>query len=360
MGQNMKGSHKSLKRAGVLAACTAAIALTGTIAPAAVFPEVEPNDAKFAANPVGPMVATDSITGLSTGTSTTVPGLSSADNFLINFPAAIPGIYQNRLVLTSNTPGHTGTIRGLTQAAAPPDTLAGIPWDGVVGSANAGTDSTIQTSSTLTTPPRYNQFYTFGQPTQMYYRVTGTTSTTTDYTSTLETQRITPPNIGTYVPGLITMNWTGQGHTTDTDMWVYDGNFNAIAGYGDDDSSAALSGAPIATTSLQSWLARDYTPGTYYIAVSNFSTANNQPAASDDNFRTGTLMDFAGVIANSSTTINLNMTFTITDSAGNTLQVQNTKLSQYDINFFEFTVVPEPGSLGLLALGAPMLLRRRK
>lgn len=353
-------TRNSFKRACLFSACASALAITSGQTLAVVFPEVEPNDTKFTGNPVGPMVAGDSITGLSTGASTTVAGVGSADNFLISFPAAAAGIYRNRLVLTSNTVGHTGSIRGLTQTASPPDTLAGIPWDGVVGTATAGSDSAVQTSSTVTVPPRFNQFYTFGRPTQMYYRVTGTTSTTADYTSTLENQPVVPTNIGAYVPGLITMNWNGQGHTTDTDIWVYDGNFNAIVGSGDDDSSAALAGAPIATTSLQSWLARNYAVGTYYIAVSNFQTFNNQASPSDDNFRTGTMLDFANVIGNSSTSTTALMNFTIADSGGTSLAVLTTHAGAFDINWFVFTVVPEPGSLSLLVLTVPALLRRRK
>ena len=47
-------------------------------------------------------------------------------------------------------------------------------------------------------------------------------------------------------------------------------------------------------------------------------------------------------------------------SVGTTLAVPNTKLGPYDVNWFVFTVVPEPGSLGLLGLAIPVLLRRRK
>jgi hypothetical protein len=305
------------------------------------------------------MVAGDTITGLSTGTSTTVAGVGSADNFLISFPAAAPGIYRNRLVITSQSVGHTGTIRGLSQTAAPADTLAGVPWDGVVGTPNAGTDIAVQTSSTVTTPPRFNQFYTFGQPTQMYYRVTGTTSTTLDYTSTLETVPVVPTNIGNFLPGQISISSFGQGHSSDTDLWVYDGGFNAIAGSGNDDESV-LGGTPGTGATLQSWLSRAYAPGTYYIAISNFQTANSSASPSDDDFRTGSLMDVAGVLANSSTTVNLNMQFAVTDSGGIPVVVANTKVGQFDVNFFQFTVVPEPGTLSLLTLAVPALLRRRK
>lgn len=332
-------------------------------AQAAVFPEVEPNDTKATPNLVGPMVAGDSITGMSTGSSTTVAGIGSADNFLVRTAPLPLGIYEHRLVITTNgLAGHTGTLRGSTvtaATAAPPDTLPGTPWDGVIGAPAPNTDAVLQTSSTLTTPPRYNQWYGFGRGEAINYRVTGTTNTTVDYAATLETRPITPQVIGVYQPGLITISTFAQGHSSDTDFWVYDGSFNAMPGHGNDDESP-LGGTPGTGVTLQGWLARDFAPGTYYIAMTNFNLANDQPSPSDDDFRTGSVHDFPDAVSNSSTTVNLNMTFTITDSAGTFLQVPNTKLSQYDVNWFCFTVVPEPGSMALLALAAPALLRRRK
>jgi hypothetical protein len=166
-------------------------------------------------------------------------------------------------------------------------------------------------------------------------------------------------NIGVYQQGLITMNWLGQGHSSDTDMWVYDGNFNAIPGYGNDDESP-LGGSPGTGVTLQSWLARNYAPGTYYIAVSNFALANNQGSPSDDDFRTGTVLDFRDIVANSSTTTNVNLAFTIADSTGVSLAVPNTKAGPFDVNWFCFTVVPEPSAWGLVIAGAAMLLASRR
>jgi MYXO-CTERM domain-containing protein len=355
MGKNMMHRRISSGRA-TMRALAAAVALSlaaADVSLAAVFPEAEPNDSKATANPVGPMVAGDSILGNSISATTT--GLDYFDVTLAPQPL---GIYRHRLTITSPIVGHTGTIRGLNQVAAPADTLAGIPWDGVVGTPGT-TDTTIQTSSTTTTPPRFNQWYGFGRAGRMYYRVTGAAATTADYTATLETQAVVPTPVGTYVPGQISISTFSQGHTTDTDLWVYDSNFNAITGSGNDDESP-LGGTPGTGATLQSWLSRSYAPGTYYIGLSNFQMANSSPSPSDDDFRTGALMDFPDVAANSNTTVNLNMQFTITDSAGTTLAVPNTKSGPFDINWFTFTVVPEPGMLGLVALGLPVLMRRRR
>ena len=88
--------------------------------------------------------------------------------------------------------------------------------------------------------------------------------------------------------------------------------------------------------SLGSVLTRDYAGGVYYLAISNFNVANNQASPADDDFRTGVVMDFPGVVANSSTTVNLNLASLIGGVAQPAI-----KSSPYDVVFirFERTVV---------------------
>lgn len=337
-----------MKRVAILTMLVASAA-----AYAAVYPETESNDSKATANVIAGLVSGDQIQGNSTSSSGV--GL---DYFRASTAAAPLAIYRHRLVLTSATAGHTATIRGLSQTAAPVDTMPGLPWDGVVGTAGTA-DNAAQTASTTTNPPRFVQWYGFGKSEEIYYRVTGTTSTSADYFATLETTTVTATDIGSYAPGMIQLTTFGQGHSSDTDMWVYDSNFNAMVGYGNDDEAPnAVSGGPGSGATLQSFFARNYAPGVYYLAISNFNVMNNQPSPSDDDFRTGTLLDFPNAVANSSTTTAVNLTFRITDSAGTTLQVANTKTGAFDINWFKFTVTPEPSSLALLGL-AGLLIRRR-
>jgi hypothetical protein len=80
---------------------------------------------------------------------------------------------------------------------------------------------------------------------------------------------------------------------------------------------------------------------------------------SDDDFRTGAMLDFNGAIVNSSTTANLNMAFTISDGV-NSLGVANTKLGAYDVNWFTFNVVPEPGTYISLGGGLALLALARR
>jgi hypothetical protein len=247
------------------------------------------------------------------------------------------GIYRHRLTLTTpGTAGHTGSIRGLSQSA-------GVPTQ--------GTDSTFQSSSSATTPARFNQWYGFGKAESLYYRVAGTASTTGDYTATHSVEMITPTVLGNFAAGSIMIDTVGRGHTTDTDLWVYDSNFNAIPDYGNDDE--------FGTTNLQSRLTRTYAPGKYYLAISNFGIANHLGSPADDDFRTGSVMDFPNLIANSSSTTNLNITFAFTDAQGTTV-FPATKVGAYDVNFYEFNVVPEPGTMTALGLGALGLMARRR
>ncbi|MFN0130944.1 MAG: PEP-CTERM sorting domain-containing protein [Phycisphaerales bacterium] len=346
---------KTAVRLSVLV-CAAGLA-TSAMAQVTI-PEIEANETKATATLASGLVANDMLVGNSTGSST-VAGPASLDTWRVGTAPAPLGIYRWRLAITTTgTAGHVGSIRGLTQTAA-----AQAPWlPGQVVGTPTTTDTAFQTSSTLTTPTRFNQWYGFGKAEEIYYRVTGAAATTADYKSTLECQQITPVNIGSFQPGAITISTLGQGHTTDTDFWVYNSNFDAIRGYGNDDEAiTAVSGVPGATgTTLQSVLNRNYAPGTYYIAMSNFALANNQASPSDDDFRTGALLDFANAVANSSTTVNLNMQFSVTDGVGPAVVVPNTKVGAYDVNWFCFTVVPAPSSLALLGLGGLILGRRRR
>ncbi|MBL9030086.1 MAG: hypothetical protein JNM80_00085, partial [Phycisphaerae bacterium] len=318
-----------------------ALAMSAGLATSALarpnFPEVEPNETKGQATMVVGMAPGDTLSGNSTGTSTTVAGAASADTFLIKVAPAPLGLYRNRLVITTTgTAGHSGSIRGLNQVAA-----AQAPWlPGMVIGTPGVTDTTIQTSSATSTPPRFNQWYGFGKEEEIYYRVTGTASTTSDYLVTLEQLPIAPtPIASTFAPGDITITTLGQGHSSDTDIHVYDANFNPIVGSSnDDEAAAAVSGVPGATgATLQSALKRSYAPGTYYLAIGSFNTCNNLPSPSDDDFRTGAILDFPNALATSSTATNVNVAFSISDGVVTT-PVPSTRAGIFDINWYSFTV----------------------
>jgi hypothetical protein len=332
----------------LLSIAGASLAMVG-FASATDYFESEPNDSKAAANMFN-MLSGDRIIGNSISAATT--GL---DYFLVRTAGgSTPGIYMNRMTLTtSGTAGHTGTLRGLNQTGTASTFVGGVVVPGTGGTIGV-TDTTLQTTSTTTTPPRFNQWYTFGRAADMYYRVTGTATTTADYEATLTSSAVTPTHLGSFQPGNLKISTINQGHTSDTEILVYDSNFNAMAGYLNDDYFTSTG-----TGVLQAELNRSFGAGRYYLAISNFNTANNLASPTDERTPTGAVTDFADVLVNTSTTVNVNIGFAITDGLGTT-QFQATKVGPYDVNFYSIDVVPEPASMAALGLGALALIRRRK
>ncbi len=336
-------------RTSTILGLVGAAGLAGGASARPIFPEVEPNDSKAAAN-LFTLAAGDGVTG-----NTIAATGAGLDYFRIRTAASPLGIYRHRMVMTvaTGTSFPTATLRSLNQIAPP----AG-PWPGPVGTPGT-TDSTFQTAFTPAAGgQRISQWYGFGKSEEMYYRLAGSATTTANYTAVLESTPVIPTAIaGSFNPGQISVSTVGQGHTTDTDLWVYDSNFNAIPGYGNDDEGPNNGGGT--GTTLLSFLRRDYAAGTYYIAISNFQVSNNMGSPCDDDFLTGQLLDFGDAVGNSSATVNLNLTFTISDGV-NSVQVPSTKAGQFDINWYSFTVVPAPGTVGLMWLGALGLARRRR
>jgi hypothetical protein len=286
--------------------------LVGVLAPAMALaqPETEPNDNKASANLFNLPAATTP--GVITGNSTSAAG-AGLDYFRVMTAAqATAGFYRHRLIAQSTTPGHTLTVRGLTQTA-------GVP--------NAGTDATFATSVITTIPPRFVQWYTSQAAAEIFVRVTGVAATTGDYALDYDVQPVTEVvGPGSVTQGTVTITAVGQGHATDTDLWVYDSSRVAIPTYGNDDTAAPAS--------LQSTLTRTYAPGNFHLAISDFNTANNLGSPPDDGFLTGNVLDFPGAIANASTALNAN----VTTSIGGT-QAPATKVGAFEIAFVSFTVV---------------------
>ncbi|MCA3005010.1 MAG: hypothetical protein LW650_10995 [Planctomycetaceae bacterium] len=316
----MKSNQLTLSAAVLCAMAGAAYAVP--------YPETEPNNSKATANTINGVggvgiLPGDSITGTSTGTSTTATAtLTSGDNFRVKMAAAgTPGIYRNRLVINalSGLPGNVGTLRGLTQSAT-----TGI---------NVTSDATVQTSSTATNPARMNQWYSFGGAHEIIYRVTGVTTSTEAYEAVLEQEAVTPTAIpGALLPGDITIARNST-HRNALDLLIYDGNFQPVT-----DGALEMSATVTSVT-------RNLSPGTYYIAVSNVNTANDQPAPFDSGVRTGNVMDFPGVVANSSTTTLADTSLAITGPNG-TLIALGANDEAFKVNFYRLTVATAADSFG--------------
>jgi hypothetical protein len=305
--------------AALLLAVGALTTLAGTASAQTSFPEVEPNSVKTEATPVVGIVSGDSITGTTTGTVGTVglTTLPSVDTFRVKTSALPLAIYRHTLTITTTgTTGHIGTIRGLSQL------------NGVI---NPTSDAVFATSTTVTTPPRFNVWYGFGKQEEIYYRLTGTTATTAPYVSTLTTATVTPMAVaGLFNPGSVTVSALNQGHNTDTEIYLYDGALNPIPlGHQDD---------PIGTVASPSTVTLVLAAGTYYVAIADWNTSNNQsdlsPAEQADD---DPLLDFPDAIANNTTGLNVNVQFSVTDGATTTV-VPALRANPFEIVWATFTV----------------------
>ncbi|MBL0870449.1 MAG: hypothetical protein IBJ18_07740 [Phycisphaerales bacterium] len=242
--------------------------------------ETEPNDTRATASSFTLNVG-DTICGTSTGTSTSGGGLATYDFFKIKTPAHA-GIKRNRIRVASLVAGHTLSLRGYGQTT------------GVINT----TESEIQASSTSSNPLRMIQWYTLGNGTDandraIYIRVGGTTSTTAQYSlNYIASDDVTPIDLSRNIrPGSVTITSIGQNGASDvdTDLWMYDSNFNPISGFGNDDT--------FNSTSVGSTVTRTMTDGTYYMAITRYNLANNQGSPADDDFRTGVMFENSGLLA---------------------------------------------------------------
>jgi hypothetical protein len=282
------------------------------------FAEVEPNSNKGEATLASALISGDFLTGTTTGSTTTAgsTALTSSDYFLVQtFPQGT-AIYRHTFALSSATPGQIGEIRGLNQTGGTPCTVGGT-----TGTA----DTIIETSASSPIV-----WYGFGKSERFYFKVTGNAATTAPYVATLSTFVIGATNIGSYESGPITITTVGQGHTTDTELWLYDGSGNAIPGGGNDDFCPGGGGGP---STLNITLA----PGIYLLALSNFNLALNQPSPPTDARVTGDLLDFPDIAACTSTAA-ADVSFAITDSIG-TRAWPAAKPTGYEVVWCVFVVV---------------------
>ena len=288
------------------------------------FNETESNNPKSEANALTFTTSGDgtigTITGSSTGTSVTSgAGLSSADTFRVTMPAAGLGIYAYTarvLPAAGGTGSYTLSIRGLNQTAGGIGTT-----DNAVASSSSSSNDRVQ-------------WYGFGKGEQLYLRVTGSSSNTGNYVVTITRRTITPISSGAVLnSGTITVTTDGQGHTSNTDLWVYNSNLDPEAGFGNDDI--------VASTNTRSTASGTLAAGTYYVAISNQNLANNLASPAADGNKTQNVLDFNKAVANSSTSAGVNISLSISDTS-TSVPVTLLKPNVFDVQFVRFDVAPAP------------------
>ena len=285
------------------------------LAPAAALAgnsETEPNDTKAQANVFAlPAVSTPAFIN---GNSQSSAG-AGLDYFRVTTAAqGTAGFYRHRLIIQSAIPGHTGTLRGLTQTG------------GVIDPAS---DVEFQASTPTTVPPRFVQWYTSQAPADIYVRIAGTPATTGDYMLDYEVTTAPEIGLGALVNGNITVSTVGQ-TGEDTDLWIYDMNRAAIPDWGNDDEFMG--------PTLQSTLTRNYQSGTFYVGISTFNMGNSLPSPADDDYRNGNVLDFPGAIANNVTTTNQDVDLVFTDING-PHPLSATKAGAFDVVFVSLSII---------------------
>lgn len=311
-----------------LATIPVVLFLASSLGAQVAFPESEPNNSKSASTSVVCMTAGDFLTGATAGTSTIAIDTSilSADYYRVRTCALPAGIYRHRLAITTAGPaGHVGTILGRDVVNLPPPTIL----------AN---EVALQSSTPTSSPASFVQWYGFGRGEEIYYRITGTASTLAPYQVALSTSPVpvvAVPDV--FLAGTITITTEGQGHSTDTELHVYDAALVPIAGFANDDTPVALPGGG---AQFQSTLQRAFAPGTYYLLLSAFNLADDRLTGSDDAFLSGDVLDFPDAVLTSNTTTGSNVSFAITDASGTRVYPAALPASPYEILWFQLTVGP--------------------
>ncbi|MBL8757191.1 MAG: hypothetical protein JNK35_02035, partial [Phycisphaerae bacterium] len=303
----------------------AAANATSAIADAFILPpivgadhtEIEPNNTKLRATPVIPIQSGQRLRGRTTG-NLAGAGEASADYWLIGSPPEdFVRIYRHRLALESTTPGHTLTMRGHLQGN---------------GFIDRGSDATIATAVASTNPPRHIDWYSFGRREMAYFRVVGTSTTTSHYDLLYSRTPVTPVSLGSFVEGTITISTHGQGHSTDTDLWLYDAHLQAIP----------LAGNQHTPLGNRATLTRLLAPGVYYLALSTSNLANDQGQPADDALPFDPVTDFPGIVLNSTTSTGQNLAFAITD-ANRTATFAASHSEPFLVYWGQFQVLPGCG-----------------
>jgi len=299
-----------------------AFVVVDTAAAQTTFNESEPNDNNATADAIICMVSGDIIAGTSTGAAVSGGGPSTADNFRVQTCAAPAGIYRHQLLYSSTIAAHTTSLRGFNQNTFVIDTTSDIAF--ITGLTTGPT-------------PRMVGWDGFGKLEEIRYRITGTVSTFSAYNLTLATTPVAPIVIpGAFQAGSIQVSSVGQ-TTTDTEIYLYDGNFDQVPGGHNDDEGPA-------GPTPQSNLVRTLTPGVYYVGIQRYEFSNGTSDQNpDEDFVSAIVTALPGaMVCNNNGASGLDLDFIVSDGI-TTTPVSALSGGLYEIVWATFTVGNPPG-----------------
>ncbi len=311
-----------------LALCVTSASLTSVSAASTVTiaTELEPNGTKLEATSVVCLAPGSRIEGATTGSSTSSEdaSIASADTFRVRVCPMPAGVYRHRLVLTTlGVDEFTLSIRGLV-VNGPPS----------APSIDANSDTAVQVS-VGGGATHYVQWYGFGRQEELYVRVTGTANTLAPYALEFESVALAETLLPVALrSGTIEFTTVGQGHNTDTEIFVLDANRTAIPGFRNDD-------APGGGTK-QSRLTHAFAPGTYTLVIARFNLADADLSGADDAYALGPVLDFQDCIASWSPSGSTNVNAAVTDALGTTPLPTQLAPEPYTLAWWRITVVDAP------------------
>jgi len=285
-----------------------------------VYNEAEPNALKTEATQVTALRSGDVLVGTSTGSAQTAGSLAltSADTFKLTLAPQPTGLYRHALVASSTTPGHSLRLLGLTQQS------------GVI----VGAEVAFQSSTPATGTDRL-AWYGFGRGESLHARVTGTGSTTASYALTLTSTPVQPLVVpGALLEGLVTISTANLGHSTDTEITVYDAQWNLVSGAHNDDAVAGGFTVP------QAELVRTLTPGLYHVAIGVFNTATASSDANPDEVsQNSPVLEFPECIAAANPFAGHVLDVSFSDGV-QTRVIQHTTTQAFEVLWLDLLVAP--------------------